>query len=39
MTAASGIIHDEGKNHPGGKLHGFQLWVNLPAKHKVRTFH
>lgn len=35
MTAASGIIHDEGKNHPGGLLHGFQCWVNLPTKHKM----
>ena len=30
MRAASGIEHDEGKNHPGGVLHGFQMWVNLP---------
>lgn len=22
MTAASGIVHDEGRNHPGGTLHG-----------------
>jgi len=22
MTAASGIIHDEGREHPGGLLHG-----------------
>eukprot|EP00241_Pyramimonas_parkeae_P023103 CAMPEP_0114323210 /NCGR_PEP_ID=MMETSP0059-20121206/27728_1 /TAXON_ID=36894 /ORGANISM="Pyramimonas parkeae, Strain CCMP726" /LENGTH=278 /DNA_ID=CAMNT_0001451419 /DNA_START=175 /DNA_END=1012 /DNA_ORIENTATION=- len=35
MTAASGIIHDEGRNHPGGVMHGFQMWVNLPAKHKM----
>jgi len=35
MTAGSGIIHDEGKNHPGGLLHGFQMWVNLPKKHKM----
>merc|ERR1711951_99419 len=35
MTAASGIIHDEGKDHPGGMLHGFQMWINLPAKHKM----
>ena len=35
MTAASGIEHDEGRDHPGGVLHGFQLWVNLPAKHKM----
>eukprot|EP00485_Elphidium_margaritaceum_P002857 CAMPEP_0202698610 /NCGR_PEP_ID=MMETSP1385-20130828/11876_1 /ASSEMBLY_ACC=CAM_ASM_000861 /TAXON_ID=933848 /ORGANISM="Elphidium margaritaceum" /LENGTH=333 /DNA_ID=CAMNT_0049355363 /DNA_START=96 /DNA_END=1097 /DNA_ORIENTATION=- len=35
MTAGSGIIHDEGKEHPGGLLHGFQMWVNLPKKHKM----
>jgi len=35
MTAGSGIIHDEGRDHPGGLLHGFQMWVNLPRKHKL----
>lgn len=35
MTAGSGIIHDEGRDHPGGLLHGFQMWVNLPRKHKM----
>mmetsp|Transcript_15118 Transcript_15118/g.23920 ORF Transcript_15118/g.23920 Transcript_15118/m.23920 type:complete len:330 (-) Transcript_15118:37-1026(-) len=35
MTAGSGIIHDEGRNHPGGMLHGFQMWVNLPKKMKM----
>jgi len=35
MSAASGIIHDEGREHPGGELHGFQMWVNLPALHKM----
>mmetsp|Transcript_29843 Transcript_29843/g.55802 ORF Transcript_29843/g.55802 Transcript_29843/m.55802 type:complete len:310 (-) Transcript_29843:199-1128(-) len=35
MTAGSGIIHDEGRNHPGGPLHGFQMWINLPKKHKM----
>jgi quercetin 2,3-dioxygenase len=39
MTAASGILHDEfhspafTKN--GGALEMVQLWVNLPAKHKM----
>src|SRR5688500_10474213 len=39
MTAGSGVIHSEmpekeySKN--GGKLHGFQLWVNLPKKSKM----
>ena len=36
MTAASGIEHDEGKNHPGGVLHGFQMWVNLPGSKKMK---
>ena len=35
MTAGSGIIHDEGLNHPGGDLHGFQMWINLPRKNKM----
>jgi len=35
MTAASGIEHDEGTGHPGGPLHGFQCWINLPSKHKM----
>jgi len=39
MTAGRGIIHSE-LPHPdfydaGGVLHGFQIWVNLPAKHKM----
>ncbi|GAB4135256.1 MAG: pirin family protein [Bacteroidia bacterium] len=39
MTAASGIIHAEyiapDFKEKGGKLHGFQIWVNLPAKDKM----
>ena len=27
--------HDEGTGHPGGPLHGFQCWINLPSKHKM----
>jgi len=39
MTAGSGVIHSEmpesefTKN--GGKLHGFQLWINLPKASKM----
>jgi len=39
MTAGSGVIHSEmpekefSKN--GGKLHGFQLWVNIPKNNKM----
>mmetsp|Transcript_12773 Transcript_12773/g.42145 ORF Transcript_12773/g.42145 Transcript_12773/m.42145 type:complete len:294 (-) Transcript_12773:607-1488(-) len=33
--SASGIIHEEGKDHPGGLMHAFQTWINLPARHKM----
>ena len=36
MTAGSGIIHQEmPKPDEQGKMYGFQLWANLPAKHKM----
>ena len=36
MTAGSGIIHQEmPKGNAEGKMHGFQLWANLPAKNKM----
>jgi redox-sensitive bicupin YhaK (pirin superfamily) len=36
MTAGSGIIHQEmPKGNPAGQMHGFQLWVNLPAALKM----
>src|SRR5882672_458778 len=36
MTAGSGIIHQEmPKGDPTGSMHGFQLWANLPAAHKM----
>jgi redox-sensitive bicupin YhaK (pirin superfamily) len=36
MTAGRGIIHSEMPVVEGGEmLHGFQLWVNLPAKDKM----
>ena len=35
MTAASGIIHSEMPIMKEGKLHGFQLWINMPAKLKM----
>ena len=34
MTAGSGILHEE-MPQPGPRLEGFQLWVNLPARHKM----
>ena len=35
MAAAGGIIHSEMPIMKEGKLHGFQLWVNMPAKLKM----
>jgi len=39
MTAGSGVIHSEMPEKEfskyGGKLHGFQLWVNLPKSNKM----
>lgn len=35
MTAGRGIIHSEKPEQEAGLLAGFQLWVNLPASHKM----
>jgi redox-sensitive bicupin YhaK (pirin superfamily) len=36
MTSGRGILHEEmPRRGPDGKIHGFQLWVNLPAKLKM----
>jgi len=36
MTAGSGIIHQEmPKGDGAGRMHGFQLWANLPAHLKM----
>ena len=39
MTAGSGLVHSEmpGSNmiRDGGRLHGFQLWINLPRSQKM----
>jgi quercetin 2,3-dioxygenase len=36
MTAGSGIIHQEmPKGDKDGRMHGFQLWANLPAALKM----
>ena len=37
MTAGSGIIHSEMPEQTQGSLWGFQFWLNLPAKEKMRT--
>jgi redox-sensitive bicupin YhaK (pirin superfamily) len=39
MTAGSGVIHSEMPSaelrRDGGRMHGFQLWVNLPRRDKM----
>ena len=35
MKTGSGIIHSEMPAMTGGKLQGFQLWINMPAKLKM----
>jgi redox-sensitive bicupin YhaK (pirin superfamily) len=39
MTAGSGVLHKEGPSaatqQSGGRTHGLQLWVNLPAELKM----
>ena len=36
MTAGRGIIHSEMPLQEAGRLHGFQFWINLPAKEKMK---
>jgi redox-sensitive bicupin YhaK (pirin superfamily) len=39
MTAGRGVVHSEMPSRAvrenGGRVHGFQLWVNLPARDKM----
>ncbi len=39
MTAGAGIVHSEEPSRKlreqGGRMHGFQIWVNLPARLKM----
>ena len=39
MTAGSGVVHSEMPaghiRERGGRIHGFQVWVNLPARDKM----
>jgi redox-sensitive bicupin YhaK (pirin superfamily) len=37
MTAGRGIIHSEMPEQEKGMLEGFQLWINLPARHKMEN--
>ena len=36
MTAARGIIHSEMPQQTEGRMRGFQLWINLPSKEKMK---
>lgn len=36
MTAGRGIIHSEMPQQVAGRMRGFQLWLNLPAKDKMQ---
>jgi redox-sensitive bicupin YhaK (pirin superfamily) len=37
MTAGKGVIHSELPEQEDGRMEGFQLWLNLPAKDKLRA--
>src|SRR5579863_9277069 len=43
MTAGSGVVHSEMPSarirQKGGRVHGFQIWVNLPARDKMSKPH
>jgi quercetin 2,3-dioxygenase len=43
MTAGRGIVHSEMPSarmrQRGGRMHGFQIWVNLPARAKMTAPH
>lgn len=36
MTAGRGVVHSEMPEQSEGLLHGFQLWLNLPAAEKMK---
>ena len=37
MTAGRGVIHSEMPEQSEGRMAGFQLWLNLPARDKMRA--
>jgi redox-sensitive bicupin YhaK (pirin superfamily) len=37
MTAGRGVIHSELPEQEDGRMEGFQLWVNLPARDKMKA--
>jgi len=36
MTAGRGIVHSEMPQQTAGRMRGFQLWINLPAREKMK---
>jgi len=36
MTAGRGVIHSEMPEQVEGRMRGFQLWINLPAREKMK---
>lgn len=36
MTAGRGIVHSEMPQQESGRMRGFQLWLNLPAREKMK---
>ncbi len=36
MSAGRGIIHSEMPQQENGRMRGFQLWINLPAREKMK---
>jgi len=36
MTAGSGVVHSEMPGPDADRIHGFQFWLNLPAREKMR---
>lgn len=38
MTAGRGIIHSEMPQQREGRMRGFQLWLNLPAREKMKPW-
>jgi redox-sensitive bicupin YhaK (pirin superfamily) len=36
MTAGRGIVHSEMPQQEEGRMRGFQLWINLPAREKMK---
>jgi len=37
MTAGRGLVHSEMPEQQEGRMRGFQLWLNLPARDKMTT--